>query len=453
MAKTKYDFNKNAQAEIYDNGGTIYIVGGALRDDIIGISDIKDKDYVITGIDMESLISILSKHGNTDFVGKSFGVIKFTSFNETVDIALPRLEKSTGDNHTDFTVHYDHNMPIEKDLGRRDFSINAMAFDIKTDTLIDPYDGMEMIQNKTIRHIYDGAFVEDPLRMMRAMQFASRLKFKISADTARSITKNKELINSVSGERILCEIEKILTKSEFPSIAFNAMKDTGLLEYVIPPLHKTIGVSQPLKFHNLDVYGHITHAIDSAMSTKLHVRMAALFHDVGKPVTYTNENGEVHFFGHENVGSTMASNILRKWHASDKLIHDVTTLIKNHMFDITFETSDRSARRLINRVGEELIYDLIDLRIGDRLASGKPFLSMGKIARFRDMVDSELAEPAFSLQHLCVDGNDLIEMGLKPGPMFRTILHDMLELVLDDKKLNDKETLKTLIIEKYKVIQ
>ena len=438
---------------ITDAGGHVYEVGGAVRDAIIaereGVAlEPKDRDYVVTGIPIEDLIKLLKTIGEVDLVGKSFGVLKFRpdGKKDVYDIALPRIEVSTGEGHRDFNVNFDHNLSIEEDLVRRDFTINALAVDLDSGETINPYNGIADIDNKIIRIVFPDAFKEDPLRLLRAVQFAARFKFRIDRETFYAMKADAHGIDHISGERIFIEIEKIMVKAEFPSIAFKLMKDTGLLRRIFPELQNCVGVAQPAKFHSQDVFGHILHAVDSVPSTKLHVRMAALFHDIAKPETRSDDNGEIHFINHEHQAKKHIHAVLNRWRAPGDLIDKVNNLVWNHMFDATFDMSRRAIRRLINRVGEDLIHDLIDLRIGDRLASGKAFLSMGKIGRMREIVEEELAEPAFSVKHLAIDGHDLIEMNLKPGPVFKEILNSLLEMVMDDPSLNEKEKLKDIVV-------
>ena len=438
---------------ITEAGGRVYEVGGTIRDRFIsehaGVTiEPKDHDYVVTGIPINDLIEILRQIGKIDLVGQSFGVIKFRpdSKKESYDIALPRKEKSTGEGHRDFEVDFDHNLPIEEDLGRRDFTINAMAVDLEKDEVIDPYNGVQDIMDQRIGVVFPRAFEEDPLRMLRAVQFAARFKFRLTDETMASIREHAEKIKTVSGERIFEEIKKIMNKAEFPSIAFKLMKSTGLLKHIFPELQTTVGVDQPAKFHSQDVFGHILHAVDSVPSTKLHTRMAALFHAIAKPQTRSDVDGEIHFYQHEHMAEATIRKVLNRWRAPSDLINQVARLVHNHMFDATFDMSRRAIRRLSKRVGEDLIHELIDLRMGDRRASGKAFLSMGKIGHLRKIVDEELAEPAFSVKHLHFSGKDMIEMGMEPGPAFKEILNNLLELVMDDPSLNTNEQLKDIVV-------
>jgi len=442
--------------EIIKYGGRVFEVGGTVRDRLIAektgeVIEPKDRDFVVTGLPLHDLVAVLDNHGRVNLVGKSFGVLKFRPAGKTeeIDIALPRTEVSTGSGHRDFEVDFDHNLSIEDDLGRRDFTLNAIAVDLETDEVIDPFDGRGAIDSREIRLVFPGAFEDDPLRMLRAVQFAARFKFYIDRKTMDAILKNTHLIDTISGERVFAEIVKVMQKAEFPSIAFKRMRETGILKHIFPELDRCVGVSQPAKHHNLDVFNHILHAVDSVPSTKLHVRLAALFHDIAKPETKTDKGGVIHFIGHEWKAEKHIRQVLGdRWKSPNDLVDKVVRLVKNHMFAAEFDMTPRAIRRLISRVGEDLIFDLIDLRFGDRIASGKAFLSMGKIGRMREIVAAELAEPAFSIANLAVSGHDLIDLGITPGPRFKEILTDLLEIVMDDPSANDKSRLIEIVKDK-----
>jgi len=218
--------------EIENLGGKIFSVGGAVRDEFIG-KESKDLDILITGIPMDDLENILSKYGKVDLVGKSFGVIKFKpeGATEEIDVAIPRKEQATGEGgHKDFEITSDHEMPIEADLFRRDFTINAIAKDINGN-IIDPYGGQEDLKNKIIRVVNPKAFGEDPLRMLRAVQFSSRFGFTIEPETLKLIRDNAPKIKEISPERILIELNKIVEKGDSYVGAFS-LKNTGLLKHV-----------------------------------------------------------------------------------------------------------------------------------------------------------------------------------------------------------------------------
>ena len=212
--------------------GRIFEVGGAVRDRLLELPVGKDRDYLVTGIPFDKLTGILTAYGKVDLVGKSFGVIKFTQFTPdnqyTFDVALPRREFSTGVGHKDFAVDFDPNMPIESDLKRRDFTINAMARPLDSDELVDPLSGQADLRNRQLRMTSEDSFIDDPLRMLRAVQFAARFEFKIEPETFEAIKSNAHLMATVSAERIAEELTKLLERAARPSLGFHIMFNTGI---------------------------------------------------------------------------------------------------------------------------------------------------------------------------------------------------------------------------------
>ncbi len=267
--------------------GRIFEVGGAVRDRLLlGEVASKDRDYLVTGIDYDELTRLLRNHGRVDLVGRSFGVIKFTQPRGgapyTFDLTLPRKEYSTGWGHKDFEVEFDPSLSVEEDLLRRDFTINAMAVPLDGAELIDPLNGRFDLEKRLIRMVYPESFADDPLRMLRAVQFAARFAFDIEPETLEAIKANASRIASVSAERVGEELNKLLERSEKPSIGFRLMRDTGLLAEILPELAACVDIDQPGGYHRWDVFEHTMHTID-ACRPDLRLRMAALFHDVRKP--------------------------------------------------------------------------------------------------------------------------------------------------------------------------
>ena len=424
--------------------GGIYEVGGAVRDKMMNRDvEIKDRDYLVCGIPYRDLTAILEKFGQVDLVGRSFGVIKFTEYHKgtprTFDIVLPRKEYSTGIGHRDFAVTFDPDLRVEDDLLRRDFTINAMAVSLKNHELIDPYGGVDDLNKKKIRIVSPNSFPEDPLRMLRAVQFAARFEFEIEPETLASIKKNAEMITSVSPERISEELNKMLLRADRPSIGFRLMEQTGLLQYVIPEMRDMIGVDQPGGYHRYDVYEHTLHAIDAAPKV-LHVRLAALFHDISKPQTRHILENKATFYGHESIGARVAVKVLKRLRYSTEVIENVRTLVEKHMF--TTEVTDKGLRRLVRRVGKELIFDLLDLRRADVEAQ-----AMGGNTEDVDQFEADMRaelerKPPFSVTDLEIDGRDIMGLfGIPQSPLIGEVLNHLLEIVLDDPSENVREKL------------
>ncbi len=452
-----------------NSAGRLYEVGGAVRDrihfalDASGNLDPKrfsqfqpdEVDYLVTGIPMNELAGLLKRFGRVELVGRSFGVLKFkvqpfgpaqgknsNSKVKTFDIALPRREQSTGPGHREFAVEYDPDIPVEQDLGRRDFTVNAMALQIKKSEgrrqnleLTDPCGGVEDIRNKLIRMVSPNAFAEDPLRMMRACQFAARLQFSVEEKTFKAVKKNAKLISTVSPERVQQELNKLLL-SDQPSIGLWLMQRSGLLKVLLPELEQGVDVTQPGGFHRYKVFEHSIKTADFAPKT-LELRLAALLHDAAKPQCREVVEGGAHFYGHDKLGAKMAGEILAQLKYSSQITSRVTGLVAKHMFAVP-ETG-KGLRRLISKTGLEGLDDLIELRRADILAQGMEG-DTSYLESFKQAVKEELGKkPAFSIKDLKVDGNDLMkELGLAPGPEMGRILKRLFEMVLETPKNNRK---------------
>ena len=432
--------------------GRIYEVGGAVRDHLLRPDlKIKDRDYLVTGIPYDELKRLLKRHGRVDLVGSSFGVIKFTQTRHdqpyTFDLTLPRREYSTGRGHKDFTVDFDPNLSVEEDLARRDFTINAMAIALDNDELIDPLGGLVDLKKKQIRITSPKSFTEDPLRMLRAVQFAARFDFELEPATLESLRENAELIRTVSAERIAEELTKLLTLAEKPSIGFRLMERTGLLEQVLPELAVGVGVDQPGGYHRYDVFEHTLYAID-ACSPNLRLRLAALFHDIEKPRTKRPNGDGATFYGHETFGARTARRVLERLRFSNETARDVETLVERHMF--TTQVTDKGLRRLVRRVGVDLIFELLDLRRADVVAQGMGGTTED-VDEFERNIREELSrKPPFSHRDLALNGRDIMRMfDIQPSPLVGEILDYLLEQVLDDPSNNTQEVLETIARKYY----
>lgn len=422
--------------------GELYEVGGTVRDELISLdSENKDRDFLVTGIPLNELMSILTDYGKVDLVGKSFGVMKFAprGGDVTHDFAIPRKERSTGLAHRDFDVAYDHTLPVETDLCRRDFTINAMARRMPSGEIIDPYGGREDIKRRLVRVVFPGAIGEDPLRILRGAQFAARLEFEIETATFQAMKDAAALIDTVSPERIAEELNKMLVRAEKPSKGFRCLLEIGVLERILPELTQCVGVEQPGGFHRWDVFDHTMVCIDAA-PRRLPLRLAALFHDVGKPATRELVEGGATFYGHDKLSVRMAIKALKRLRYSNDIIEKVSTLVGKHMF--SDRAGEKGIRRLIKNVGQDLIFDLLDLRRADIVAQGMGQKS-SEVDDFESSVRTEIEKkPPFGLKDLDVNGNDLmVEFGLKPGPLVGRILNELLEMVLDNPAANTHEAL------------
>jgi tRNA nucleotidyltransferase (CCA-adding enzyme) len=427
--------------------GSLYEVGGCVRDSLIG-RDVagKDRDYLVTGIPLDDLVRLLTPYGKVDLVGRSFGVIKFTSRSngsgpsETVDIAIPRREFSTGVDHRDFQVDYDYSLPVEDDLRRRDFTINAMARNLATGQIIDPLHGKSDLDKRVLRMVSEISFEEDPLRVLRGVQFVARFSLQPEHRTLISMRNNAHLIRTVTPERISEELDKLLTRAERPSVGFDLLREIGMLDLILPELSATIGVEQPGGYHAYDVFEHSIRTVD-ATPPRLNLRWAALLHDITKPsAKRETEDGGATFYGHETTGARLAKRILRRLRYSNEFIRDVSTLVDRHMFSIP--PTDKGLRRLVRKTGVDLIFDLLDLRRADVVGQG-----MGNktddVDAFEKRIREELVrKPPFSVADLAVDGGTIMqEFNIPESPLIGKILDHLLEFVLDNPDMNKEEVL------------
>lgn len=425
-----------------NNRGKLYEVGGSVRDSLIDPRiEIKDRDYLVTGIPYDQLADILRDFGRVDLVGKSFGVIKFTQrgTRNTVDVVIPRKEISTGTAHRDFNVDYDPNLPIEEDLKRRDFTINAIARTMPSGEIIDPYGGREDIGKRSIRIVFPNSIVEDPLRILRGAQFAARFEFEIEPITLQKMKEAAHLIDTVSPERISEELNKMLLRADKPSIGFRYLLEVGVLERIMPYLARCVGVEQPGGYHKWDVFDHTMVCVDNSPK-KLNVGLASLFHDLGKPDTRELVENGATFYGHDRLSTKMAVELMRNLKYSNDLIDQVKILVEKHMF--SDQAGEKGVRRLIKAVGIDLIYDLLELRRADIIAQGMG-QDPAEVDEFEAKITSEIEKKSpFGVKDLAINGNDLMDkFGLEEGPLVGRVLNELLEIALDDPQMNTREIL------------
>ncbi len=337
---------------------------------------------------------------------------------------------------------------MEQDLGRRAFTVNAIALRLldgresrKPPELIDPYSGKRDIGDRLIRMVAPAAFSEDPLRMMRACQFAARFQFSLEQKTFRSIRRHAPLIRSVSPERIRQELDKMLLKADQPSIGLWLMQRGGLLREVLPELEAGVDVTQPGSYHRYRVFEHCIKTVDFAPAS-LEMRLAALLHDVARPRCREAFQGGVHFYGHDRLGEAMARRMLERLRYSGDTITQVSGLVRNHMF--SYPETEKGLRRLIARVGAGGLDQLVELRRADIKAQGRGTEQADQdLEAFRQAIAEVMDKnPPFSVKDLQVDGQAIMEeFKLKPGPMVGQILRHLLEYVLDHPERNRREEL------------
>ena len=416
----------------------VYVVGGAVRDHLLKKHS-KDIDLIVQGLEYQDIVTLLKPFGNANLVGKSFGVIKFDPKDSDLefDIALPRTEQSTGLGHKDFKVNFDPNLNIKDDLQRRDFTINAIAYDLKSQNFIDPFAGQVDLKNKEIKTVFKNSFVEDPLRLLRAVQFSARLQFQIEKQTFVDMKTHAKLIQTVAKERIAEEIKKLF-KAPKPSDGFRLMHKTQVLQYVFPDIEKTIGVTQPKK-NNEDVFTHTMKVLDAARGAEelqnpgdLTIMLSALFHDTGKPKTKREtDDGRTTFFNHQHISTGIAWRWMKDFKISNIGVNprDVCHLVKHHMFETSQFHNEKALRRFIRKIGKKHIFNLLDLRLSDKKGGRFPNKVYG-ILKLREQIQSELnKKPALSPKDLALNGDDIQKLGFPKGPIIGFIQYHLLEKV------------------------
>ena len=410
----------------------------------------KDLDYVVSGLPLDDLSDRLARVGRVDLVGASFAVLKFRAPQGEADIALPRRERSTGVGHTEFAVEAGPAVPLEDDLRRRDFRMNMIARRLRDDAIVDPFGGVGDIRAQRIDVVADEVFAEDPLRMLRAAQFAARFRFTATERVKAAMRDSAALLGTVSADRIGIEVEKMM-QAEAPSIGIELLRETGVLGQLWPELLEGVGVEQN-EWHAYDVYRHNLVTMDAAPPGDLVVRLAALLHDVGKSRTAApREDGRGNtFYQHEHVGAEMVGPMLDRLRLPHETVDGVAHLVRHHMYSADPEALDKTLRRFVRRIGVEYLDRLFALRWADIAGSGTGKRDDSN-ERFEARIAAVLAErPAFSVRDLALSGDDVIAIFIRKGlaaPGFRgdrrvgDILRILLEEVTDDPSRNEAAVL------------
>ncbi len=423
----------------------VYLVGGSVRD-IILEKNVKDWDFTTNATPQEIL-----KIFPNGFYDNPFGTVGVpVEKSQVVEITTYRTEHGHKDRRRPEKVEW--GKTIDEDLSRRDFTINAIALQLNpkdytlNPRIVDLFNGQEDLKNKIIKAVGDPKkrFKEDALRLMRAIRLTTELSFTIEEKTWNEIVNDANLINDISKERIQVELLRILA-SDYPYEGIMLLRNSGLLEHIIPELLEGEGISQarPGRHHTTDVFTHNVMSLKFCPSIDPIVRFATLIHDAGKPkVESKDKNGLVIFHNHEIAGARIAKEICEKLKFSKKDKEKIVNLIRWHMFTVDEKITDAAIRRFIRRVGVENVKDMMDLRIGDRLGGGTQTAESWRLKLFKKRVEEQLQPAPFSINDLAVDGNDVMKiLDIKPGPKIGEILQKLFEEVDEDLSKNTKEYL------------
>jgi tRNA nucleotidyltransferase (CCA-adding enzyme) len=415
-----------------------YLVGGAVRDELLGLES-KDADFLVLGVDTEGLREALAPHGRVEdlvVAGRLVGVRLHPRDRRIreltragIEFAPPRAERSTGPGRHDFEIVADPSLTVEDDMRRRDFTVNALARRLETGELVDPLGGRADLEARRLRTVSPQSFREDPLRLVRALRLVSELGFEPDEELLEQMRAEAPAVALVSGERIggglaadgRGELSKLLLGKE-PARALRLARDTGVLVELIPEF----GPAAHLAEHMFAVVQETAAAGDD-----LAVRLAALCHDLGKPL-------DPDPLGHAREGARIAQAILTRFRYPTRLTRRVVAIVREHPFRVEdLPREPRDVRRFLARHGDELAFDLVahrraDLRAKDRDAAA--------VEQLRAALERERSNP-HRLADLAVDGDDLIELGHRPGPRLGQILRELLAAVVDEPSLNTREQL------------
>ncbi len=446
------------------NGFQAYLVGGAVRDICLKK---KPSDWdIATNATPQDVMKMFKFVVPTGFEHGTVTV----HFNKTeIEVTTFRTESGYSDARHPDQINYA--ATIEEDLARRDFTMNAIAVNLKNGKIVDPYGGQKDIKKRLIRTVGNAheRFMEDGLRPIRALRFASKLGFAIEEKTYQEISQKdvQNKITSISIERFRDEFEKMML-SKKPSVALKLMEETGILNLFIPEFSKCRGCIQSdyRAFHKFDVLDHLFYACDGAPENKLNVRLASLFHDIGKPDAKNITMQEVFdskecckknletitFYNHEKYSAEITQKIMTRLKFSNEMIKNVIHLVKEHMFHYEENWTNAAVRRFIIRVGKENLEDLYDLRFADMYGMWNQKIEIkysepvALLLELKERINEELMKQnALSLKDLNVNGKDLMENGIPAGKKLGEILNHLLNCVIEDPSLNSREKLLEIV--------
>ena len=428
-----------------NNGYRAYVVGGAVRDAIL---DKTPKDFdITTNATTEQMLHVFREF-NVIETGIAHGTITVMVDDEPIEITTFRVDGEYTNSRQPDSVMFTND--IVEDLARRDFTINAMAYNDR-EWLIDPYGGLFDLKKGVIRCVGDplDRFEEDGLRILRCIKFSIKLGFTIDMETKLAMYSKMDRLTLLSSERVQSELNQILLHLSHKNIT--QLHETRVLEYIVPELKALFETPQNNPYHIYNVGIHTLKAVATS-NNELHIRLALLLHDICKPeCKTTDENGVDHFYKHGIKGSDKAIEIMKGLRYSNEMIEKVSTLILYH--DVKLEPTKKSIKRWMNRLGVDMLRDLIEMRLGDIYAQNPEYLEerKSKIVDIWNVIDEVVKEgECFSIKDLNITGEDIINLGIEQGKIIGDILKFLLDAVIEDESLNEKSKLLEIIGNNYK---
>lgn len=428
------DFVDQVFERISKTGKEAYLVGGVVRDYFLNRRNV-DWDMT-TQLRPDEILELFSDYNRIP-VGQAFGIVILEKDGETIEIASYRREDDYRDGRRPEIVEYTDS--ILEDLQRRDFTVNTLLYN-PDQGVVDHLGAIDDLESRVIRAVGnpEKRLSEDYLRIMRAVRFSGVLDFELEPSLRVAIVVLAPLLKQVSAERIREELDKMLL-SDKPSRSFDLMADLGLLRIILPELDQGVGYDQQSTFHDFDLYEHTMRVVDQT-PPKLELRLAALFHDLGKPDSFfMDDDGEARYYGHQNISKDMTFKIMKRLRYSKALINNVTMLVARHMDSVNWYT-EKSVKKLIRCMGED-VFPLFDLQEADVLGTNKPE-NLDNIENGRELAKRILQRNApVSARDLAINGRDLKEIGYKEGKKLGNVLEYLTDLVIEDESLNNREVL------------
>lgn len=418
---------------LQSNGYKAYVVGGCVRDSLLG-RDPKDWD-ICTSAKPDDVIRCFCNYPVIE-TGLQHGTVTVVINHEPFEVTTFRVDGEYADSRHPSSVRFITD--VKQDLARRDFTINAMAYNDE-EGLIDPFGGVNDLACHKISCVGnpDERFGEDALRIMRALRFASVYGFTISEATAEAIHRNRSLLQNIAAERITMELSKLVCGNGVLDVL---LRFSDVMTIIIPELGPCIGFNQNNKYHCYTIYEHIAVAVLNSPSDDLVVRMALLLHDIGKPCCYTEDENGGHFHGHGEFSYELAKKALSRLRFDNKTRHSILTLVLHH--DSQIEPTPKTVLRWLNRIGAEQFGRLLKIRMAD-IKAHSPDTQASRIERceaLETLLEKEL-EHCFSLKDLAVNGRDVMALGASEGKQIGDVLHVLLSAVINEEIENDKERL------------